>query len=145
MLFEEEIGNPLNITIDTISITKVCAHVTDSNPPPVNLWRKYGTSMDHKRHHGRRPKVHLSCPPRRKISKILFASFGNPTGNCDDYAMGQCHSSKSKAIVEKVHYILPPFLRVVKLAHQNMTRLTHFNFNFAGLFSEKEMHHCLFK
>ncbi|KAH0777747.1 hypothetical protein KY290_009158 [Solanum tuberosum] len=91
VLFEEEIGNPLGITIDIISITKVCAHVTNSNPPLVNSWRK----------HGRRPKVQLSCPPRRKISKILFASFGNPIGDCDDYDIGLCHSSNSKAIVEK--------------------------------------------
>ncbi|XP_060198278.1 beta-galactosidase 16-like [Lycium barbarum] len=105
VLFEEEIGNPLNITIDTVSVTKVCAHVTDSNPPPVISWRKYDTSMDdHKlseRQHGRRPKVYLNCPPRSNISKILFASFGNPSGNCDDYATGLCHSSNSKAIVEK--------------------------------------------
>ncbi|KAM3360953.1 beta-galactosidase 16 [Capsicum galapagoense] len=105
VLFEEEIGNPLNITIDTISITKVCAHVTESNPPPVISWSKYGTSKDHKpskrQKHGRRPKVYLNCPPRSNISKILFASFGSPSGNCDDYATGLCHSSNSKAIVEK--------------------------------------------
>lgn len=107
VLFEEEIGNPLGITIDTISITKVCAHVADSNPPPViNSWRK----------HGRRPKVQLSCPQGRKISKILFASFGNPIGDCDDYDIGLCHSSNSKAIVEKVHYILYLFLRVVRIS-----------------------------
>ncbi|KAF3630587.1 putative beta-galactosidase 16-like [Capsicum annuum] len=105
VLFEEEIGNPLNITIDTISITQVCAHVTDSNPPPVISWRKYETSKDHKpskrKKHGSRPKVYLNCPPRSNNSKILFASFGNPSGNCDDCATGLCHSSNSKAIVEK--------------------------------------------
>ncbi|KAK4352651.1 hypothetical protein RND71_028169 [Anisodus tanguticus] len=103
VLFEEETGNPLNITLDTLSVTKVCAHVTDSNPPPVISWRKYD-SMDHKlgeRQHGRRPKVYLNCPPRSNISKILFASFGNPSGNCDEYATGLCHSNNSKAIAEK--------------------------------------------
>ncbi|CAN4121080.1 unnamed protein product [Withania somnifera] len=104
VLFEAEIGNPMNITIDTVSVTKICAHVTGSNPPPVMCWSKYD-SMDHKlskrQKHGRRPKVYLNCPPRSNISKILFASFGNPSGDCDDYAMGLCHSSNSKAIVEK--------------------------------------------
>ncbi|XP_075089023.1 beta-galactosidase 16-like isoform X1 [Nicotiana tabacum] len=101
VVFEEEMGNPVNITVDAISVTKVCAHVTNSNPPPVISWRKSDKLSE--RHPGRRPKVYLNCPPRSNISKILFASFGNPYGNCEDYAAGLCHSSNSKAIVEKVY------------------------------------------
>ncbi|CAK9169228.1 unnamed protein product [Ilex paraguariensis] len=102
VLFDEEFGNPLGISIDTISITKVCGHVSDSNPPPVTLWKGHKLSeMKHKEHHGRRPKVHLRCPPNRNITKILFASFGNPLGDCGSYAIGSCHSTNSKAIVEK--------------------------------------------
>lgn len=101
VVFEEEMGNTVNITVDAISVTKVCAHVTNSNPPPVISWRKSDKLSE--RHPGRRPKVYLNCPPRSNISKILFASFGNPYGNCEDYAAGLCHSSNSKAIVEKVY------------------------------------------
>ncbi|PQM33125.1 beta-galactosidase 16 [Prunus yedoensis var. nudiflora] len=41
------------------------------------------------------------CPPKKSISKVLFSSFGNPSGDCKTYATGSCHSSNSKAIVEQ--------------------------------------------
>nr|GMD76048.1 beta-galactosidase 16-like [Ipomoea batatas] len=100
ILFEEEYGNPCNITLDTVSITSVCGHVTDSNPPFKIPWKRYA----------RRPKVQLNCPPNRNISKILFASFGRPFGDCSAYAVGSCHSSNSRAIVEKVSYFFSSFL-----------------------------------
>lgn len=86
VLFEEEEGNPTGISLDTVSIiTKVCRHViSDTN---LQL--------------SRRSRAHLSCPPNTKISKILFASFGNPIGNCQSYALGKCHSSNSTQIVQK--------------------------------------------
>ncbi|KAL8482213.1 hypothetical protein ACS0TY_028386 [Phlomoides rotata] len=92
VLFEEETGDPLRISVDTVSISKVCGHVSDSNPPPV---------ISYKRLHGRRPKVRLHCPLNKHISKILFASFGSPSGDCSDYAIGSCHSTNSAVVVEK--------------------------------------------
>ncbi|KAK4381269.1 Beta-galactosidase 16 [Sesamum angolense] len=60
VLFEEEIGNPLGISVDIVSISKVCGHVSDSNPPPVVSWRREMPSQNkHEKHHGRRPKVQL--------------------------------------------------------------------------------------
>ncbi|KAJ4700717.1 Beta-galactosidase [Melia azedarach] len=107
VLLEEENGYPPGISIDTVSITKICGHVADSHSPPVATWRSRNRqqSLRLKNHkkvlHGRRPKVLLRCPPGRNISKILFASYGNPNGSCESYEHGSCHSSYSKAIVEK--------------------------------------------
>ncbi|XP_022894853.1 beta-galactosidase 16 isoform X2 [Olea europaea var. sylvestris] len=102
VLFEEESGDPLGISVGTVSITKVCGHVSDSNPPPMISWKRQTISQNkEKMHYGRRPKVQLSCPPKRRISKILFASFGSPSGNCEGYAVGSCHSSNSTDVVEK--------------------------------------------
>ncbi|KAL2503608.1 Beta-galactosidase 16 [Abeliophyllum distichum] len=102
VLFEEESGNPIGISIDTVSITKVCGHVSDSNPPPMISWKTHTLSQDkQKKKYGRRPKVQLSCPPKTYISKILFASFGSLSGNCEGYAVGSCHSSNSTDVVEK--------------------------------------------
>ncbi|KDP32835.1 hypothetical protein JCGZ_12127 [Jatropha curcas] len=79
VLLEEEQGYPPDITVDTISITRVCRHVSESHFSAV----------------------HLSCPRNMKISSIQFASFGTPVGNCESYAIGNCHSSNSKAVAEK--------------------------------------------
>ncbi|KAI3758607.1 hypothetical protein L6452_06174 [Arctium lappa] len=86
VLFEEEYGNLLNISLDTVSINKVCGHVSDSHPPPLN-------SLE--------PRLHLWCPHERNISKIIFASHGNPLGNCESYSIGNCHSANSQNMVEK--------------------------------------------
>lgn len=84
VLLDEEYGNPLDISIGTVSITKVCGHVYEEYPG----WIK--------------PKrLQLQCPRNKKISKIIFASFGTPSGGCGSYAIGSCHSSNSRAIVEK--------------------------------------------
>ncbi|EOY16361.1 Beta-galactosidase isoform 1 [Theobroma cacao] len=103
VILEEQNGYPLGISVDTISITKVCGHVSDSHLPPVISWRGQNKTEEknHEKHHGRRPKVQLRCPPGRNISSILFSSYGNPSGDCGSYAIGSCHSSNSLAIVEE--------------------------------------------
>ncbi|XP_042031931.1 beta-galactosidase 16-like isoform X1 [Salvia splendens] len=78
VLFEEEAGDPLGVSVDTVSITKVCGHVSGSNPPAV---------ASYLRQRGRRPKVQLRCPPSKNISNILFASFGSPLGDCSSYVL----------------------------------------------------------
>lgn len=107
VLLEEENGYPPGISIDTVSVTKICGHVSDSHLPPVISWRSQNqrTLKTHKKIPGRRPKVQIRCPSGRKISTILFASYGNPNGNCDNYAIGSCHSSNSRAVVEKVRFL----------------------------------------
>ncbi|XP_047325140.1 beta-galactosidase 16-like [Impatiens glandulifera] len=103
VLVDEESGNPLGISIDTVSITKVCGHVSDIHPPFVVSWRGQNkTISDFDKHqHGRRPKFHLRCPSKKRISQILFASYGTPKGNCKNFSIGRCHLPSSKAIVEK--------------------------------------------
>ncbi|CAI9282130.1 unnamed protein product [Lactuca saligna] len=96
VLFEEEYGNPLNISLDTVSINKVCGHVSDAHPPRINPWGA------HRRYPWRpRPRVHIRCPQNRIISRIIFASHGNPSGNCERYSIGKCHSPTSRRVVEK--------------------------------------------
>ncbi|GLT47141.1 hypothetical protein SLA2020_208550 [Shorea laevis] len=94
VILEEEDGYPLGISIDTVSINKVCSHVSDSHLPPVITQQKQ---------RGRRPKLQLGCSPGRNISRILFASFGTPSGDCQSYYASNtnCHSPNSLAIVEK--------------------------------------------
>ncbi|XVE95524.1 hypothetical protein REPUB_Repub02eG0104900 [Reevesia pubescens] len=98
VLLEEEYGDLLRITLDSVSITKVCGHVSESHLPPV-VQSKSG--VNYNKDHVGRPKVHLHCPLKRNISRIVFASFGTPSGDCENYAIGNCHLSNSRAIVEK--------------------------------------------
>ncbi|KAL8125303.1 hypothetical protein AgCh_012839 [Apium graveolens] len=96
VLLDEEYGNPLGITLDTVSVTKVCSHVSDSSHPITSL--KGGKKVAEKHEEA---KAHLRCPSNKIISRISFASFGTPSGNCEKYSAGSCHSSNSKAIVER--------------------------------------------
>ncbi|XP_058089918.1 beta-galactosidase 6-like [Magnolia sinica] len=94
VLFEEIGGDPLQITLETISISGVCGHVSDSHPASSVPFSGLEQSK-------RPPTVQLRCPPRKTISTVEFASFGTPVGDCDSYSMGSCHSEKSKAAIEK--------------------------------------------
>jgi len=108
ILEEEREGNPLGITIDTVSVTEVCGHVSNTNPHPVISPRKKGLNRKNLTYrYDRKPKVQLQCPTGRKISKILFASFGTPNGSCGSYSIGSCHSPNSLAVVQKVSYFCP--------------------------------------
>ncbi|PON73223.1 Glycoside hydrolase [Parasponia andersonii] len=105
ILIEEEIGNPLWISLDRVVRTRACAQVSDSHLPPVSSWVVEKQRRDGKKYRqGCRktvPYVQLSCRPGNSISKILFASYGTPFGNCQSYAQGSCHASNSKTIVEQ--------------------------------------------
>ncbi|KAJ0026159.1 hypothetical protein Pint_08133 [Pistacia integerrima] len=85
----------------TIAITKVYGHVNNSHLPRVSSWVRQSQRGDTNIKKQQRPEVQLNCPQGRNISKILFASFGTPKGDYKSYAMGSCHSSNSRAIVEK--------------------------------------------
>ena len=41
----------------------------------------------------------LSCPANYSIAQINFASYGNPSGTCGDYQLGQCNSAHSSSVV----------------------------------------------
>lgn len=78
--------------------------MSETHLPPVVKWLGLKTQNQNntRKNRDRRPKVQLCCPPKRNISKVLFASFGNPSGDCKNYSTGSCHSSISTAIVEQV-------------------------------------------
>ncbi|GAB2272251.1 Beta-galactosidase 7 [Dionaea muscipula] len=78
VLLEEFGGNPSNINFKTITVGKICAHSYEGH------------------------RLELQCQGDRKISRIRFASFGNPAGNCGSFDIGECHSSMSKHIVQKL-------------------------------------------
>ncbi|KAK6938378.1 D-galactoside/L-rhamnose binding SUEL lectin domain [Dillenia turbinata] len=101
VLLEEEARSPLHISIDTITVSRVCGHVSDSHPLQVYSWVVDNQSNEYQNHHGQRPELQLKCPQSKIISRIRFASYGTPSGDCEKYAVGSCHSVNSRSIVEK--------------------------------------------
>ncbi|XP_027346416.1 beta-galactosidase 8-like isoform X2 [Abrus precatorius] len=97
VLFEETGGEPTKISFATKQIGSVCSHVSESHPPPVDLWNSDAES-------GRKvgPVLSLECPyPHQVISSIKFASFGTPQGTCGNFKHGQCKSNKALSIMQK--------------------------------------------
>ncbi|RDX70682.1 Beta-galactosidase 8 [Mucuna pruriens] len=94
VLFEESGGDPTQISFATKQIGSVCSHVSESHPPPVDLWNSDGRKVG--------PVVSLECPyPNQVISSIKFASFGTPYGTCGNFKHGRCRSNKALSIVQK--------------------------------------------
>ena len=47
--------------------------------------------------------MHLACPPETVIEKVLFASLGNPTGECSDTLLrGTCHFAMAPRMVSEL-------------------------------------------
>ncbi|GMN45552.1 hypothetical protein TIFTF001_014749 [Ficus carica] len=106
LLEEENNGNPLGISLDTVLTTRACVKVSESHLPPVSTWVAEKQSGGKKNNNWMKrrktaPIAKLSCPPGRKISKVLFASYGTPSGDCQSYAKGSCHASNSETIVKR--------------------------------------------
>ena len=98
VLFEEKGGDPTKISFATKQVASLCAQVSDSHPPPVELWNSDSES-------GRKagPVLSLKCPYQNQtISSIKFASYGTPLGTCGDFYHGRCSSNKAMSIVQKV-------------------------------------------
>ncbi|CAN0890099.1 Beta-galactosidase 16 [Linum grandiflorum] len=105
VILEEEGGNPLNISVDTVATTatmsRICSHVGEA---AGHLRNRRGSKS--KSSSG----LMLRCPLRTKISNITFASYGTPIGSCsestvvtsaDNYMQGPCHSINSIPTLEK--------------------------------------------
>ncbi|WMV16098.1 hypothetical protein MTR67_009483 [Solanum verrucosum] len=85
VLHEELGGDPSKISFSTRSGQKICAHVSESDPPPVDTWKpnKDLTSQE--------PSLQLNCDQGWTIAAVNFASFGTPTGDCGAFIKGSCH------------------------------------------------------
>lgn len=44
--------------------------------------------------------ANLACPAGQRIERVVFGSYGTPTGQCGDFEMGSCHSESSVSTIE---------------------------------------------
>ena len=103
VLFEECGGDPTQIAFATKQLGSVCAHVSDSHPPQIDLWNQDTASGGKVG-----PALLLNCPHHNQvISSIKFASYGTPLGTCGNFYRGRCSSNKALSIVKKVFIWTP--------------------------------------
>lgn len=97
VLFEEIGSDPTRLSFASKQIESLCSHVSESHPPPVDMWRSDSKLQKSG------PLLSLECPsPNQVISSIKFASFGTPLGTCGSFSHGRCSSQNALSIVQKV-------------------------------------------
>nr|CAG30724.1 putative beta-galactosidase precursor [Hordeum vulgare] len=100
VIFEEELGKPEGILIQTVRRDDICVFISEHNPAQIKTWDKDGGQIkliaeDHS------TRGILKCPPKKTIQEVVFASFGNPEGSCANFTAGTCHTPNAKDIVAK--------------------------------------------
>ncbi|KAK6259191.1 hypothetical protein SCA6_013665 [Theobroma cacao] len=98
VIFEEKGGDPTTIRFSKRKTSGLCSHIAEDYP----MVDQESISKDGNGNDKTRPTVHLKCPKNTWISNVKFASYGNPTGRCGLYSMGDCHDPNSTFVVEKV-------------------------------------------
>jgi hypothetical protein len=99
-LFEEEGGKPDAIMILTVKRDNICSFISEKNPGHVRSWERKDSQLTAVTD-DLKPRAVLSCPEKKTIQQVVFASYGNPLGICGNYTVGNCHTPKAKEIVEK--------------------------------------------
>ncbi|XP_039792361.1 beta-galactosidase 12-like isoform X2 [Panicum virgatum] len=100
VVFEEELGKPGGILIQTVTRDDICVLLSEHNPAQIKTWDTDGDKIkliaeDHN------TRGTLTCPPKKTIQEVVFASFGNPEGMCGNFTVGTCHTPNAKQVVEK--------------------------------------------
>ncbi|KAJ0903450.1 putative beta-galactosidase [Helianthus annuus] len=96
VLFEETGGNPFEISVKTVSVGTVCAHVSEDYYPPVSMWSHANTAAGEME-----PVMEMQCEDGYIIASIEFASYGTPQGRCQAFSTGNCHAPTSSSILSK--------------------------------------------
>uniref|UniRef100_M8BLQ5 Beta-galactosidase n=1 Tax=Aegilops tauschii TaxID=37682 RepID=M8BLQ5_AEGTA len=90
VLMEEMGGDPLQISVNTMSVTRVYSSVNELSTPSLLSRRKH-------------PAVRLRCQQGKHITDIEFASYGNPVEDCRSSSrscLGSCHAETTEFVVK---------------------------------------------
>ncbi|OEL18137.1 Beta-galactosidase 7 [Dichanthelium oligosanthes] len=94
VLMEEIGGDPLQITVNTMSVTRIYSSVSEFSTPSLLSREKH-------------PAIHLRCQKGKHITDIEFASYGNPLEDCRKSGrncLGSCHAEMSEFVVKNVNF-----------------------------------------
>jgi hypothetical protein len=101
VIFEEHEGKPEDILIMTVKRDNICTFVSEYHTAHSKSWTRQGGQIKTMAE-DMRPHASLRCLRKKVITKIIFASFGNPMGMCGNFTAGTCHSPQALLLVEKV-------------------------------------------
>ncbi|XP_024986389.1 beta-galactosidase 9 isoform X2 [Cynara cardunculus var. scolymus] len=101
VLFEETGGNPLEISVKTVTVETVCAHMSEYHNPPLQMWSHPNYFNGELSASEMKPVMQLQCEDGYTIASIEFASYGTPQGSCQAFSMGKCHAPNSASILSK--------------------------------------------
>uniref|UniRef100_M8BJ62 beta-galactosidase n=1 Tax=Aegilops tauschii TaxID=37682 RepID=M8BJ62_AEGTA len=99
VLFEETGGDPSKISLEVQYTKTICSRISESYYPPLSAWSRLTS--------GRvlvdtiAPELRLRCDDGHLITKITFASYGTPSGGCQNFSEGKCHASSTLALVSE--------------------------------------------
>ncbi|XP_056698962.1 beta-galactosidase 13 isoform X2 [Spinacia oleracea] len=100
VIFDETGGNINTVEIETVNRDTICSYIGEDMPPTVMSWKRdkgdFIAAID-----DLRPMASLQCPNNKVITRVEFASFGNPYGVCGYFLLGTCNSPHTQNIVEQ--------------------------------------------
>lgn len=100
VIFEEAAAKPDGIEILTVNRDTICSFITEYHPPNIKSWQSKNQKLVPTVENAKAGAV-LNCPGHKKITAVEFASFGNPTGPCGQFELGNCTVPATKQIVEE--------------------------------------------
>jgi hypothetical protein len=101
VVFEEQGGSPKDILIMTVKRDNICTFVSELNPAHSKSWSRQDGQIK-TIEDDLNPAAKLTCPEKKIINKVVFASYGNPMGMCGNFTIGSCHTPQAISLVEKV-------------------------------------------
>ncbi|KAK6255228.1 hypothetical protein SCA6_016533 [Theobroma cacao] len=101
VIFEENGGNPFEISVKLRVPRILCAQVSESHYPRLQKWFHPDVIDGKVSISDMKPEIHLQCEEGHIISSIEFASYGTPHGSCQNFSEGNCHSQNSLSMVSK--------------------------------------------
>lgn len=106
VIFEENGGNPFEISVKLRVPRILCAQVSESHYPRLQKWFHPDVIHGKVSISDMKPEIHLQCEEGHIISSIEFASYGTPHGSCQNFSEGNCHSQNSLSMVSKVYMFI---------------------------------------
>ncbi|KAH9622550.1 hypothetical protein KSS87_020073 [Heliosperma pusillum] len=101
VIIDEAGGDIDTVQIETVNRDSICSYISENMPANVMAWKRKGAKIVPAGDEKPQPKAKLKCPKDKVVTKVEFASFGNPYGVCGYFIPGNCTVPSSQSVVEQ--------------------------------------------